>query len=51
MKAPVADPGLMKNRPSNSNASNRWVEPDIRMSTSSLRAMEDRDSVSPNGTT
>jgi hypothetical protein len=50
LTAPVALPGLMKNRPSASNASKRCVPPHSRMSTSIWRAAIRRASASPGGT-
>ena len=49
LNAPVAEPGLMKNLLSRSNASNLCVWPVIRMSTSSWRCNILRLSISPDG--
>lgn len=48
--APVALPGLIKNRPSISNASKRWVPPHSRTSTSIWRAAISSASASAGGT-
>lgn len=47
--APVALPGLIKNRPSSSYASNRCVPPHTKTSQSSLRASISSESLSPCG--
>lgn len=50
LMAPVALPGLIKNRPSISNASKRWVPPQSRTSTSIWRAAISSASASAGGT-
>lgn len=49
LMAPVALPGLIKKRPSNSKASNRCVPPQSRISTSIWRAAIRSASASPGG--
>lgn len=50
LMAPVALPGLIKNRPSISNASKRWVPPHSKTSTSIWRAAISNASASAGGT-